>query len=494
MTTTNNIQSYGERTSFYIGCFLIATLGFALLISSVTFYLGGTIGYWQFPLAVLFAVFLNYFLLRQDGASEKPRCLYLKVFGIPLALVLLSILVSAYFYDVSYDGQAYHQEAVIQLANGWNPYWDDPLPESVNQAIWVNHYAKGMETIQASIYAAFGNIEAGKATNMMLWMGSFFLVVSCIGYMGWLPLKKGVLLGALFASNPVVMNQLITHYVDGVLASLLLCLLAVGICMVRRPERRHLLVFTFIIVLIVNVKFTAIVYVVLIAGGFLLWLVFQKKWPVFKVFLLVSLVAGVISVAVGYNPYVTNTVGYGHPFHPLMGKETVDIMVINTPADFKGKSELQRFFISLFSRTEIVYPWDVNVAKLKIPFAIYEDEIISTPRVDCRLGGFGPFFSGILLLAVVLLVIQYRKGKNKLVFYGIMWFIAITIISFIIMPESWWARYVPHFWFMPLAIVLGAEVLLPGGHRFLKGWLYVAVVLNIGFSFAGVFLNSILKS
>src|SRR4030042_3632633 len=36
----------------------------------------------------------------------------------------LSLIVSQGFFDISYDGQAYHQEALLQLNRGWNPFYE----------------------------------------------------------------------------------------------------------------------------------------------------------------------------------------------------------------------------------------------------------------------------------------------------------------------------------------------------------------------------------
>ena len=44
------------------------------------------------------------------------------------AIVALSAFAMGRIFDLSWDGQTYHQEAIFQLAHGWNPIWDSPLP------------------------------------------------------------------------------------------------------------------------------------------------------------------------------------------------------------------------------------------------------------------------------------------------------------------------------------------------------------------------------
>ncbi|MBK8142070.1 MAG: hypothetical protein IPK57_14595, partial [Chitinophagaceae bacterium] len=130
-----------------------------------------------------------------------------------------AILIAGFFYDTSADGLVYHQETIYQLKTGWNPV-NKILPDSVNQAIWINHYAKGAEIPQASIYSMTNRIETGKATNIILLAGSFFLTASALSVFGRLTMRKVLLLSGLLVLNPVTINQLFTYYVDGQLACL----------------------------------------------------------------------------------------------------------------------------------------------------------------------------------------------------------------------------------------------------------------------------------
>lgn len=62
---------------------------------------------------------------------------------------------------------AYHQIAISELANGWNPFYET-LPYSSQESIyfdrlivlnlWVNHYAKGLEIFSAILYGVGGSI------------------------------------------------------------------------------------------------------------------------------------------------------------------------------------------------------------------------------------------------------------------------------------------------------------------------------------------------
>ena len=73
---------------------------------------------------------------------------FIRVSLIILIIIVISIFISVLFYDISSDGQMYHMESAIQMKAGWNPFKKE-LPLNLNQAIWLNHYGKGVEDPQA---------------------------------------------------------------------------------------------------------------------------------------------------------------------------------------------------------------------------------------------------------------------------------------------------------------------------------------------------------
>ncbi|SEB09777.1 hypothetical protein [Pedobacter hartonius] len=488
------IQESNKLSSlfFYTGFLLICILAGTFLISSLFFFLKIPMGPWQFPLGILAASLLSYYTLTRSREKQDLN-LYL-VFGIPLVLVFISIAVSGYFYDVSFDGQAYHQEALIQMKNGWNPYFEY-LPKTVNQVIWVNHYAKGMETVQTAIYCATGNIETGKATNVILWLASLFLTVSLIIRNQWVSLPKAVILSILLAGNPIVLNQMPTYYVDGALGSLLLCLIVTGISILQTPRTRHLLILSITIFLLVNVKFTATLYIAVFVGGFWIWALLNKETSTAKKIWWTSVAAGIVGIVCGFNPYITNTVNFGNPLYPLMGKNKVDIIyALNLPAGFEHKTGVERFVLSLFSRTDNLYPKSPYPIELKLPFTFNKIDLAHAPMVDARLAGFGPMFSGILLLSLVILVVIYRNARKEQFFKNMIWMVVLIVVSVIVMPESWWSRYIPQFWLLPAGLLLSAEVLFSNRNKILKRLLYASILINLLFCLLGFIFNLLLTT
>jgi len=480
------------NTLFLTGLFFINLIAGILLLSSITFFCKGTIAAWQFPAAFVLALVVNYFAASKLQAANGA---FLKSFIIIVVVTAIALISASYFYDVSYDGQAYHQEAIYQLKNGWNPYYT-MLPDSVNQVLYINHYSKGVEIPQSAVYATLHHIEAGKATNIMLLIAAFCLTLSYLYRLGKLSTLKCVLLSLLITLNPIAVNQLLSYYVDGQLATLLLCLMIASLIIIRQPNRYNLLLLASVIIITANIKFTAVVYVVLIVIAILAWALFTKNKATAKKLFFTSLIAGIVAIViVGFNPYVVNTIKYQHPFYPLMGKNKIDIISYNLPAGFKEKNGAEKFFISLFSHTGNITPDNGKIVSLKIPFTLNKSDIVNAPKVDTRIGAFGPLFSGILLLSIVILIIVSIGAKDYRQLKNILYLLATIIISVCIIPESWWARYIPQFWFIPVIILFAAEL----ADRkmiltILKPILYIVIFINIGFSLISLGWNFLMTN
>ena len=466
---------------FSIGGILVMTIAMTLLIVTIGFFIGLTVSKWQFPAGFVLSATLYYFFCRTYYRNPGT---YIKGVGISLAIILSSIVIAINFYDVSYDGQSYHMEEIYQLKNGWNPT-EGELSSSINMALYIDHYSKGVEIPQSALYSITDRIEAGKATNFMILSASFCLTLGLLLSGKRLSAIKCIFISLFATLNPIAVNQLLTTYVDGQLAIMLLCFLITATWAVREGDKFSFLVLASIIIITSNIKFTGLVYIVLFSFAFLAWLAlvnYQKAF--FQKAFLITLVAGLIGVfIVGYSTYVENTIVHHHPFYPLMGKNKVDIMQHNLPPGFEHYSASHKFFLSFFGHTDNVMIGNTKEIRLKIPFAINKDDIVNSYAIDTRIAGFGGLFSGLMLLSVILLTIlltkfsgQWRYRKNWL------YLVVLIITSVIIMPESWWARYVPQFWYIPIIILLIAELYMDNNFKILKLLMYICLTINIGFT------------
>ena len=91
-----------------------------------------------------------------------------------------------------------------------------------------------------------------------------------------------------------------------------------------------------------------------------------------------------------------------------------------------------------------------------MPYKIYKSEIKELIYADTRISGFGPLFALILLYSTILyifiIIVIIKKEKQNLK-YILLPFISI-IISMILIGESWWARYVPQFYIIPVSTII----------------------------------------
>ena len=357
-------------------------------------------------------------------------------------------LISLLLYDLSPDGQAYHQEGVYQLAHGWNPFLD-PYLKPLSNHIELNHFPKGPWILAATMYRLTGHIEAGKFTNLILVCAAFLLALAVLSRFRDKPNFWPLTMAALVAANPVALCQLSTFYVDGQMASLLACLVA--LCFLARADGNswvYLVLFESA-VLAIEVKFTGPVYVAMLFAGFIALLVWKKR-PSRKPLAVALLALGLGTFAFGMHPYTFNTVNYGHPFYPFFGRSGATDMGVSeqAPLDFQNSNRVRNLVISIFSRSRVL----PDPSSPKLPWQIDWDECADFAYPDVRTGGFGPLFAAALVASLTLLglgLIERRRACRTCA--GI---IGILIGSVLPVSACWWARYVPQLWLIPLVAMI----------------------------------------
>jgi hypothetical protein len=463
---------------FLLGLTLLAFMFFILLLSAIGFGVGIVLSPFHLWLSVA-GTFAFAFLTTKIYYKQNTWKYFIGIVSLAVLLLYCFMHLSGLFYDISYDGQVYHQEAVIQLANHWNPFQQYLVKEQSQSAMLLNHYAKGPWLYEAVLYTVTGQIEQSKAFNFLVMAASYLLAYSAMKSSGRLNTKQSMFFSLLLALNPISIYQALSFYIDGQLASLLLCLLALSYTMAANYDRIVLLGLSMSIGLLVNVKFTGIVYAVACIGllGVWLWLLKKKQacWDLGKT-AIVGLVVGIC--VIGYNPYITNSLFYGHPFYPLYGagSKSMDIMTSNSPKGFLQMNAAQKLYVANFSMS--TNQFDVEEPRLKTPFSVSAQEL--RPFVygaDIRIGGFGPWFGGMIVIGgVILLLIFIFPRKDALYGVGL---VASIMISALINPEAWWARYVPQIWLALVCLAIVAWSSDQKAIRYLGGALAGAAVINL---------------
>ena len=372
-------------------------------------------------------------------------------------IIASSVWGAGVIYDTSFDGQGYHELATSSIHDGWNPLYNSEFPYS----LWVGNYPKGAWLLSAAIYTLTGHLESGKAINLIAMIASFCSAIGVLLKIGtlnqmkmtgwskkWMSILSHtlmILIAACAACNPVTIVQLFTNYNDGLIGSLLLTLLCVCTYYALTYQLRALIMAAICVVLLVNIKFTAIAYAGLICGWLIVALMIihwrkygRSNWksiPAYRAIrvLLCSAVIGILFF--GWNPYVFNTVKNGHPFYPLAGKNAIDIMTNNSPDNFIGHNRLQKFWLSYSSKTEdAVTPKRSTRTEL---WPISWDDFRKV-NVDTRVAGFGPLSLWIMVVSALLwmltLVLRWKTGVVSTLL------VVALLTTVFINPEPWWAR------------------------------------------------------
>lgn len=460
------------------GVWLLVFLALFFLSTALLYFLRVTIGPASFLPALLLSMPAGWLLARRSRLER--RAVIAAAVGLGL-FALAAVLVSGAVFDISWDGMDYHQRSIYRLAEGFNPVYEiaGPIDEYYN--VWFNHYVKGPWYFGAALYRLTGSIESGKAINWLMLAAAACLSLAFFLRQPWLGGWQAALIGLMLAANPVALSQIFSYYIDGLVASaLLITVLALALYRESEPLSGALGL-SAAMVIGLNIKFTASAYMAVFVGLGWLYLLWRARSRAFALRLTAVLAAGGLLglLLAGYSSYVTNTLRHGNPLYPLLGGEEYNqayIIQQQAPPDFLNRGQAEKLALSLFARAgNGVIPGSLQ---LKAPFAVQRDDLIAFFAVDVRYSGFGPWFSGALLLAGLVLIAGAGEDRRRAALaLGCM---ALAAGSTFINSENWWARYAPQIWWVPvIALALGLS-LKARPVRLLAALLAAALALNLG--------------
>jgi hypothetical protein len=507
---------------FLLATGLISLFAYTLLFSAISLIRGYSISAWQFPVAAVMMLVTQYFAAHELFHTGAKK-VFLISSGTLIALILLCLVFANSIYDLSFDGQWYHQETVYRIKTGWNPYHRElPIPLIHNApdqtAVWcsgphqppkqnpngeqwvpsikylsINYFPKGAEIASAAIYALTNRIETGKAINPMLLLASFFLCLSVLYKLDRWDRGKNWLIAFIIGFNPVTIYQLSSYCVDGLMYSVLICMLAIFILIVRDENKYPVFLFGLLIMLAVNIKFTAIIYAGSFCLGFFCWLALKRKWLLVRKIL----IAGSISLAVGFvfigfHPYMTNLIAHNNIFQSL--SNTREEIYSITPTQIRDKNRFVKFLISQNARTSDQSANDSSLLQtLKMPFTFSKSELMEANNPETKVAGFGPFFSGALLVSLLLLFIMTLRHFKEDDFKTGLFSAGFLLLSIFLIPDPWWARFAPQSWLFPCIILFLSEWISFRG-RLIKLVLYGSLLLNILWAFSGILFNILISA
>jgi hypothetical protein len=138
-----------------------------------------------------------------------------------------------------------------------------------------------------------------------------------------------------------------------------------------------------------------------------------------------------------------------------------------------GRNRFLRLAYGIFGRPGTA-PYVEKDARFMWPFAATWSDFERYYFHDVRIGGFGPWFSGLLLLSLLVGLVGCARGMfptAALVFVG-----GAIVLSLLVSTHTWWARYGPHLWWLPI-LPIAAALRLEGWPRLKLAAAALAVVL-----------------
>ncbi len=423
------------------------------LLVMLSFIIGNKFLPFSFPLSILVSTLLFFFFEKKINITKKIWTILLSY-----SVIAISLLVSVFYFDLSWDGQWYQQSAIYHLQSGWNPVFEPIRSFEVTNDSSISHFPKGSWYYAASVYSTFGNFESGKSLNFILLFVALFLFYSVLQDFGFSRIKS-LTVAILVALNPVVWSEVTTYLADGSMILYISIYILIVFAWLKEPGFKSMLLIIMAVTGMINLKFTGLVFFCVLALATGIYTLLFKREILIKLIGIHTFALLVALIIFGYNPYITNTAERGHPFYPIMGTEEYpsifeqtgrdDNEIFETPENMRGKRLLVRMFYANFGRPDNAPYHRERNAELILPFTSKITDWKAFYFHETRVSGFGPWFSGILILTFILFIILLFKNDNKP-----RWIICLTLLalfgSLMFSKHFWWPRFGPQMWLIPL--------------------------------------------
>ena len=400
-----------------------------------------------------------YFLKKQSPENID----FLKQLLILLLIIIVSYIISLTVWDSSWDGRSYHSALIIMLKNGWLPVYQDYQDFAKlchiypSSAFWGNCYLKFDEIVGANIYKLTNLLESAKTINFIMLSAVFMYSFSVLKEFKQNNKFIPIIASVIIILNPVCICQWFTNFIDLHLyfAFTLLVLTIIKTEFQQEATKTDLFMFVSSSLMLAMTKFTGCMYLFIICLLYFIYLILSKRN--IKKYIKTVLVIGGLIALTSVNPFYTNFRDYGHPFYPVFGENKINVIQETIPCGFENMPGIKVFLLNNFfesvNATNLAESKRLGIpVTLKLPFTLHLQSFSNYFYCpDMRVGGFGYFWSGILLLSLFYLpFIRFRNKDEKHIFYLLT---LIVLVSVFTNPHCWWARLVPQFWLFPFFIM-----------------------------------------
>ena len=452
-----------NKKSFLLALTIILFIFNILLLQTTLFIFKIGITKWNIVLSLITTIITSTIIMKKQQYKLKETIITLSTF---IFILITSILISEQIYDTTYDSNTYHKAAIGALKNGWNPNYEtieefnksekNNIKVTNTYSLWTDHYAKGYWIYAANIYKITNNIESGKSLYLLTIISTLLICYSILST----KFKKFIsfMISSLVALNPITICQFCTYYNDGLLGNYLIIMLLSLTLIVNNKElinkKLSYLLYFLTLVILINIKFTGFAYAGIYSLIYYIYTLInkEKRKTELKKITLIGVISLILGLGlIGYSTYITNIKKHNNLFYPLYGTNRVDIMTNNAPKGLYETNRINRFLIANFGETYNRQNETQKEYKLKIPFTIKKEELKYYINPDVRIGGYGPLFSGMLLISIILLIHSLKQTKEKNL-YALPLIGTLSLI--IILKDTWWARYLPQLYLIPIISII----------------------------------------
>jgi hypothetical protein len=460
----------GKAVSKFIQGYTVYSVLFFLYLAVfifVGFFLHIDISRWSLVLAFVSyaAAGLLYKLIKRVGKTK----LLLYVSSVIITALLFWGLTSVFgqTYDTSYDGQDYHQSAVIELASQWNPIYQKSPPIKLVNKIdepLISGYAKIIWSIDSSIYKLTDNIDSVTVLNFIVGLLAFSFLYQALRKL-WLTAYPAIGVAFLATVTTLFVEQLFTLREDSLSYGFLIIGISSLVLSLRSSNKLpYFLCLMTALVFLAGIKDSdAFIFLPLLAVS--LYVVLMKKLyqlNSFKIAVGLGLLAAFVTL---FNPYVTNIIRYGAVDYPYNQQSfTNALRYEGVPHNLSHDGRLKLFYYGIFSTALIGSEQNpASNAQLKLPLTFSGNELLTEASAPAKLvGGYGVLFSGIFVLssvAYIYLVIRRKSKAEKTIVIWLCAVLGLIIASCLLSPTPNYARYGNQLYLFPVAVVVALLII-----------------------------------
>ncbi|OGC69570.1 hypothetical protein A2415_03275 [candidate division WWE3 bacterium RIFOXYC1_FULL_39_7] len=482
---------------------------FEVLLIRIGFFFGIPISNITLPatLIIYCAGIAIIFALLSISVEEKINK-YISLLGFVVTIIGLGVVshLLSNTYDTSWDGQGYHQTAVIALSQGWNPVREKSisLKQELPSQIFAEGYPSALWEIEATVYALTGRINSAKVANFAAGFISLVLL-----YILFKKINFGTyiasIMSLLIVIQPVYIMQLLTFMQDSFgYQTLLIAMASLAILTISPKSYWATAMFIMAELLLVTTKYShlplalilGVIFGLIALNRLLNKIYVLNKWTYYYLAALIF-----VSCIFAYIPYIRNGLLHGAIFYPTNIPELMgSVKYNNIPNNLDNKDKLTLFFYGIFSKAQSKESGDPrsegNLAELKVPFTFTIDEVTDSADLhNNRVGAGGPLFSGIVVLTFLFLLFVTFKAHDQHERYAVyVAYFSLGLITFLALltPTPNLLRYANQVQLIPFAIVIPIYAVFR--KRYVKAFTAIFILLmsfNVGFYSFAVFQRQI---